>query len=87
MFLVQYAKPPSCSLPQLKHFEIIPSTFFLCAQKHSPAETADGLKLSTEDANLFKDLKSRISVIRSAVKELGTKKKKSVTEDNGEDEV
>ena len=78
-------RPPSHKFPQLKCFDIIPSALFLCALQHSPAQTEAGLKISTDDSNLFKCLKAQMSNLTEAIKELTKKKKKSAGDNDGED--
>ena len=70
-----YEKPPSHTFPQLKCFDMIPASHFLCTLKHLPANSDTGLRISTEDFNVFKLLKARLPSITRAISDLNKRKK------------
>ena len=72
-----YEKPPSHAFPQLKCFDMIPSNHFLCALNHVPQASETGIRISTEDFDMFKLLKAKLLSITRAISDL--KKKKSTS--------
>ena len=70
-----YENPPSHAFPQLKCFDMIPASHFLCALKHLPANSDTSLRISTEDFNVFKLLKARLPSITRAISNLSKRKK------------
>ena len=72
-----YENPPSHAFPQLKCFDMIPASHFFCALKHLlvPANSDTGLRISTEDFNVFKLLKARLPSITWAISDLNKRKK------------
>lgn len=61
-------KPPSHSIPQLKCFDYIPSTSFLCVLTHVPHHVEGGLKIAPDDLKLFQLLKNKYNAVGKALK-------------------
>ena len=72
------AIPHSQPLPILR-FDHLPPSAFLCSLKHAPEVTPTGLKISSDDWKLFKDIKDNSKKVVQALKALNGKKR--LTED------
>jgi hypothetical protein len=72
------ATPHAQAVPTL-HFDLIPPSAFLCALKHTPEITQNGLKISADDWMLFKDIKDNGKKVLQALKAF--KQKATVEED------
>ncbi len=70
-----YEKPPSHTFPQVKCFDILPSSSFLCLLEHVPVRVEGGLQISPQDFAFFKNLKAQVPSIINALKNLNTRKK------------
>jgi len=75
-----YEKCPSHALPQLKCFDLLPSTSFLCSLGIVPNSVEGGLKISADDYSVFQTLKKGLPVIFEAVKLLKGRKTAEVIE-------
>ncbi|KAJ7606367.1 hypothetical protein B0H17DRAFT_1189507 [Mycena rosella] len=80
---------------RIPQFALVPSTSFLCLLSNSPETINAGIRLSTSDGALFKQLSGRLGDVVDAVKSLRPKKKigkpekgkrKAVTVQAGSDE-
>ncbi|KAJ7690141.1 hypothetical protein B0H17DRAFT_1290878 [Mycena rosella] len=80
---------------RIPQFALVPSTSFLCLLSNSPETINAGIRLSTSDGALFKQLSGRLGDVVDVVKSLRPKKKigkpekgkrKAVTVQAGSDE-
>ena len=71
-FGAQFRDVPHVQTLHVHHFDLIRPSAFLCALKHTPEFTQHGLKISTEDWDLFKKVKDNGKQVLLALKSFGT---------------